>query len=152
MIPCQQGLSLPEGMDGGGGSAVAASAIPFPKQVIRRGPEARGEEQKMHPTLGRRAGAGRLCLATPGPPAQLCSALTYLGSGSAPRRRISWDADACLSGAYGASSRRRVWWRRCPAGAAAKRGRTGCCTVAAAPRTRRRSSWLDSARRFWLEG
>lgn len=61
----------------------------------------------------------------------------HLGSLNDPKRPISWDAS--LSGACGASSRRRRWWRWCLAEAAGGRGHIGCYRVSAGRGTRRRS-------------
>lgn len=69
--------------------------------------------------------------------------VSYLGSLSALKRRIWWDAS--LSGACGASSRRTELWRRSRAREAAGRGHIGCCKVSATLGTRRRS-WLKSVR------
>lgn len=64
--------------------------------------------------------------------------MSYLGSLNDPKRPIS--SDASLSGACGASSKRRRWWRWCPAEATRGRGHIVCCRVSAR-RGKPRRSW-----------
>lgn len=75
--------------------------------------------------------------------------VSYLCSWSDPRRPIS--SDASLSGACGASSRRRRWWRWCLAEATRGRGRIGCCRVSARPGKPRRS-WCGRGGGSWAAG
>lgn len=71
-------------------------------------------------------------------PDEIRRGVSYLGSLNDPKRPIS--SDASLSGACGASSKRRRWWRWCPAEATRGRGHIGCCRVSAR-RGKPRRSW-----------
>lgn len=75
--------------------------------------------------------------------------MSYLCSWNDPKRPIS--SDASLSGACGASSRRRRWWRWCLAEATRGRGRIGCCRVSARPGKPRRS-WCGRGGGRWAAG